>query len=152
MSSPASAGSSFSFGQDSNQRSDASDDFLFPARPKIDNPAGSIQIPFEVVVVCRRSDVLLHPGGYRLTASAMQDQGGGNDGLLAKEIRAIVRKRALVDPMIRPKPAIRFLVEADGSDTFWLARRQLFFALPDWPMSLQASTAQIPPVFNKGTW
>jgi hypothetical protein len=82
----------------------------------------------------------------------MQDQGGGNDGLLAKEIRAIVRKRALVDPMIRPKPAIRFLVEADGSDTFWLARRQLFFALPDWPMSLQASTAHIPPVFNKGTW
>jgi len=113
---------------------------------------GSIDVPFEIVVVCRRYDVLLHPGGYRLTARAMKGQGGGSDGLLAQEIRAIVHRRAVVDPMIRPRPAIKFLVEADGADTFWMARRQLLFSLPDWPMSLHVSGSQEPHLFSKETW
>jgi hypothetical protein len=113
---------------------------------------GSIDVPFEIVVVCRRYDVLLHPGGYRLTARAMKAQGGGSDGLLAQEIRAIVRRRAIVDPMIRPHPAIKFLVEADGADTFWTARRQLLFSLPDWPMSLHVAGSQEPHLLSKDTW
>jgi hypothetical protein len=113
---------------------------------------GSIDVPFEIVVVCRRNDVLLHPGGYRLTVRAMKEQGGGSDGLLAREVRAIVRRRAVVDPMIRPKPAIKYLVEAGGADTFWLARRQLFFALPDWPASLQVAGSEDPHVFSKEAW
>ena len=44
--------------------------------------------------------------------------------------------------MIRPRPTIKFLVESDGADTFWMARRQLLFSLPDWPMSLQVAGSQ----------
>jgi len=113
---------------------------------------GSIEVPFEIVVVCRRYDVLLHPGGYRLTLQAMREQGAGNDGLLAREIRAMVHRRAFVDPMIRPKPSIRFLVETYGAQAFWTARRQLLFSLPDWPMSLQVSNAQEPHVLSEETW
>jgi hypothetical protein len=113
---------------------------------------GSIDVAFEIVVVCRRHDVLLHPGGYLLTVRAMKERGSSTDGLLAREIRAIVRRRAIVDPMIRPKPAIKFLVEPDGADTFWLARRQLLFCLPDWPMSLHVSDSQQPRLLNKETW
>ena len=50
--------------------------------------------------------------------------------------------------MIRPRPAIKFLVEADGADTFWMARRQLLFALPDWPMSLHVFGSQEPHLFS----
>jgi hypothetical protein len=113
---------------------------------------GSIEVPFEIVVVCRQRDLLLHPGGYRLMTHTMQEQGGGKDGLLAREIRALVRQRAQVDPMIRPRPRITFLVESDGSDTFWTARRQLLFALPEWPVSLQVAESQSVHVFNKETW
>jgi hypothetical protein len=109
-------------------------------------------VAFEIVVVCRQNDVLLHPGGYRLTAQAMQEQRADGDVLLAREIAAMVRKRAIVDPMIRPKPRIKFLVEANGSETFWAARRQLMFSLPDWPMSLQVSESQNSHVFTNGLW
>ena len=74
------------------------------------------------------------------------------DSLLAREIVAMVRKRAIVDPMIRPKPKIKFLVETNGGETFWAARRQLLFSLPDWPMSLQVSGTHDPHVFSKETW
>ena len=89
---------------------------------------GSIDVPFEIVVVCRRSDVLLHPGGYRLTARAIKEQRGRQRWAAGPEIRAIVHRRAVVDPLIRPRPTIKFLVEADGADTFWMARRQLLFS------------------------
>jgi hypothetical protein len=78
----------------------------------------------------------------------MKEQGGGDNGLLAMEIRAMLRRRVAVDPMIRPKPSIRFLVESYGADAFWTARRQVLFTLPDWPMSLQASSSQEPRVFS----
>ncbi len=111
-----------------------------------------IEIPFDIVVVCRADDVLLHPGGYRLTVGAIERQGPEKGGQLASEIIAMVRKRAIVDPLIRPKPKIKFLVETNGSNTFWTARRQLLFALPDWPMSLQIAGTQGSHVFNKETW
>jgi hypothetical protein len=104
------------------------------------------------VVVCRRDDVLLHPGGYRLTTQALAHQGPSKDGLLAREIVAMVRKRAIVDPLIRPKPKIKFLLETDGADTFWTARRQLLFSLPDWPMSLHVAGPQGSHIITKETW
>ena len=103
-------------------------------------------------MVCRRNDLLLHPGAYRLTMQALEHQGPSKDGLLAREIVAMVRKRAIVDPLIRPKPKIKFLVETDGADTFWKARRQLMFSLPDWPMSLHVSGPQDLHIFTKETW
>jgi hypothetical protein len=135
-----------------SSESSSSDDFLFPPAPKPVPRPGSIEIPYEIVVVCRRNDVLLHPGAYRLTTQALEHQGPNKDGLLAREIVAMVRKRAIVDPLIRPKPKIKFLVETDGADTFWTARRQLLFSLPDWPMSLHVAGPQGSHVFTKETW
>jgi hypothetical protein len=144
--------SGLSWGQDSASSSGGSDEVNFPPRPRPVAPMGSIEVPFEIVVVCRRYDVLLHPGAYRVTLQAMNDEGGGEDGLLAREIRAMVRRRVAVDPLIRPKPSIRFLVESYGAATFWTARRQLLFTLPDWPMSLQVSSSQESRVLNMETW
>ena len=151
-STPASGLSLGQSGSASSESSSSSDNLIFPPAPKPIPKASSIEIPYEIVVVCRRNDVLLHPGGYRLTTQALEHQGPSNDGLLAREIVAMVRKRAIVDPLIRPKPKIKFLVETDGGDTFWTARRQLLFSLPDWPMSLHVSGPQGSHVFTKETW
>ena len=72
--------------------------------------------------------------------------------MLAREIRAMVRNREIVDPLIRQKPAIRFLVETQGGDTFALARRQLLFSLPDWPVSLQVAGAQNTSILSRNRW
>jgi hypothetical protein len=109
-------------------------------------------VPFDIVVVCREHDILLHPGGYRLTAQALSEPRGNKESLLARELKTMVRRRAVVDPLIRPRPSLKYLVESNGGATFWLARRQLLFALPDWPMSLQVSGTHDVQVFNKGTW
>jgi hypothetical protein len=117
------------------------------AMPPIDThrQPGAIDVPFEIVVVCRRDDLLLHPGGYRITAQSLQAGAakGDNAGpLLQRELKAIVRRRAQVDPLIRPKPRLKFLVEAGGASTFWTARRQLTFSELDWPMTVQVTGPQ----------
>jgi hypothetical protein len=145
--------STLSFGQDFGSSSDSSKQTAPPPPPpKPILTMGSIEVPYEIVVVCRQRDLLLHPGGYRVTTQAMKEQGGGKDGLLAREIRALVRQRAQVDPMIHPRPKITFLVESNGSETFWTARRQLLFSLPEWPMSLHVAESQSVHVFKKETW
>jgi len=117
-----------------------------------DKPPGSIDVPFEIVVVCRENGVLLHPGGYLITGQRLREPRGNKESLLGRELRAMVRKRAIVDPLIHPRPSIKFLVETNGDDTFWLARRQILFELPDWPVSLQVSGAHGSRVFDKGAW
>jgi hypothetical protein len=150
--SPTSSRSGLSFGQDGGSGSESTNDLIFAPAPRPTPPQGSIEVPFEIVVVCRQNDLLLHPGSYRLTAQAMREPRANNESLLAREIVAMVRKRAIVDPLIRPQPRIKFLVEPNGGDTFWDARRQLLFSLPDWPMSLQVSGVQDSHVFTKETW
>ncbi len=117
------------------------------AAPPIDvhRKPNAIDVPFDIVVVCRRNDLLLHPGGFRITsqslrAGAIKTESAGP--LLERELKAMVRRRAQVDPLIRPKPRVKFLVEAGGSPTFWEARRQLTFTNLDWPMSVQVAGPQ----------
>jgi hypothetical protein len=146
---------SLSMNPDPDSEPDALKEFAVPTISPPDRPRGAIEVPFEIVVVCRRNDLLLHPGGYRLTTQVLRE-GGGKGGavqesLLKQELRAIVRRRAQIDPLIRPKPTVRFLVEADGATTYWIARRQLVFSGLDWPMSLQVAGAQSRRVFNKET-
>ena len=74
------------------------------------------------------------------------------DALLRERVAVHGDVRAIVDPLIRPKPKIKFLVEANGSNTFWIARRQLLFSLPDWPMSLHVSGPQGSHIITKETW
>jgi hypothetical protein len=117
------------------------------ALPPIDThrQPGSITVPFEIVVVCRRNDVLLHPGGYQITAKALGQgaaKGTNTDGLLQRELRMMVRRRAQVDPLIRPKPRLKFLVETGGATTFWTVRRQLVLSNLDWPMTVQVAGPQ----------
>ncbi len=63
-------------------------------------------------------------------------------GPAARELTAIVRRRAQVDPLIRPKPRIKFLVETGGGTTFWTAQQQLIFSNLDWPMTMQVAGPQ----------
>ncbi len=117
------------------------------AAPPIDihRKPNAIDVPFDIVVVCRRNDLLLHPGGFRITSQSLSGEAGKAEAggpLLERELRAMVRRRAQVDPLIRPKPRVRFLVEAGGSPTFWKARSQLTFTNLDWPMSVQVAGPQ----------
>jgi hypothetical protein len=134
---------------------DSLKEFALPRISPRDRPPQAIDVPFEIVVVCRQEDLILHPGGYRLTVQALRDgngKGSKSESLLQRELRAIARRRAEVDPLIRPKPSIRFLVENDGGRTFWLARRQLMFSNLSWPMSLQVAGPQGPHVFKEDSW
>lgn len=137
---------SFNFTPDAASEPDPLKDL---ASPPIDTHRmpGRIEVPFEIVVVCRRNEVLLHPGGYRITSQALRDgaaRGDQHESLLHRELRAIVRRRAQVDPLIRPKPRLKFLVETGGSPTFWTVQKQLVFAGLEWPMSVQVAGAQTP--------
>jgi hypothetical protein len=115
---------------------------------------GAIDVPFEIIVVCRRNDLLLHPGGYRITSQALRDGAAKEDhpdSLLKRELRTMVRRRAQVDPLIRPKPRLKFLVEADGGTTFWTARQQLIFSGLNWPMAVQVAGPQSGFRLDEGT-
>ncbi len=120
----------------------AKDDFMPPPPPRSNPTQTAIDMPFEITVVCRRNSILLHPGAYVLSGDRLHDRAPNGEGALANELRAIVKKRAVADPLIHLKPSLKFLVEAQGSSTFWEARRQLLFTLPDWPMSFRVSGSQ----------
>jgi hypothetical protein len=98
-----------------------------------------IDSPFEIVVVCERDGVVIHPGGYRISPKLLK----GKTDILPKELRSVVRTRQLVDPMIRPRPSIRFLVEPGGEDTYFDARRQTMLSGLDWPVTLQLGDTSV---------
>jgi hypothetical protein len=110
----------------------------------------AIEVPFEIVVACREDGVTIQPGNYRVTARALRDR--KDEKLLLRNLAAVAQRRAEVDPAIRPRPRIRFLVETDGAETFWEARRQLLFSELGWPMTLQVAGAQNPRFLERGTW
>ena len=135
---------SFNMNSDPKSEPDGLKDLALPPIETHRQP-GAIDVPFEIVVVCRRNDLLLHPGGYRITSQSLQGGAGKGEGggsLLQTELKTMVRRRAQVDPLIRPKPRLKFLVEAGGASTFWKARRQLTFSNLDWPMTVQVAGPQ----------
>jgi hypothetical protein len=99
----------------------------------------TIDVPFEVVVACSAEGVVLHPGGYRLSAKALK----ANDGLLLRDLKSIVETRRQVDPTIHPRPSIRFLIEPGGGETYRDARRQTVLAGIDWPIAIQIADSDI---------
>ena len=82
-SSPSSPSSSFGQNSSAASNSSTSDDLIFAPPPRQSSPPGSIEVPFEIVVVCRANDILLHPGGYRLTSQALRQQAVNKNSLLA---------------------------------------------------------------------
>jgi hypothetical protein len=123
-----------------SQGSDPSDGLSRPGRRGTpDKEPLRIEIPFEITVACGPEGAVIHPGGYRLSARALKSK----DAMLTKELRSVVRTRQLVDPMIRPRPSIRFIVEPGGNDTYFDARRQTLMSGIDWPVTLQLGDTSV---------
>ncbi len=115
-----------------------------------DGPSNTIEVPFEIVVVCGPDGAVIHPGGYLLTSKSLA--AGKKDSIVVRELLAVAQRRAESDPTIRPQPRVKFLVENGGSETFWAARKQILFSGLGWPMSLQVAGAQDPHMLGKETW
>jgi hypothetical protein len=110
------------------------DEGRLPGRPL------KIDAPLEIVVACGPTGVVLHPGGYRISKEVLTT---GKEPLLARQLATIVRMRQQVDPLIRPVPSLRFLVEPEGYDTYREARRQTVMSGINWPVGLQLGDSKI---------
>ena len=136
-------------GSTSGQAKSSSDARWFKSRIS-DGPSKTIEVPFEIVVVCRPDGAVIHPGDYLLTSKSLET--GKKESIVVRELLAVAQRRAESDPTIRPKPRVKFLVENGGSETFWAARKQILFSGLGWPMSLQVAGAQDPHILGKETW
>ncbi|MGA7498770.1 MAG: hypothetical protein WBX00_18735 [Isosphaeraceae bacterium] len=136
-------------GSTSGQAKSSSDARWFKSRIS-DGHSKTIEVPFEIVVVCRPDGAVIHPGGYLLTSKSLET--GKKESILVRELLAVAQRRAESDPTIRPNPRVKFLVENGGSETFWAARKQILFSGLGWPMSLQVAGAQDPHILGKETW
>ena len=136
-------------GSTSSQAKSSSDAPRFKSRIS-DGPSKTIEVPFEIVIVCGPDGAVIHPGGYLLTSKSLET--GKKESIVVRELLAVAQQRAESDPTIRPKPRVKFLVENGGSETFWAARKQILFSGLGWPMSLQVAGAQDPHILGKETW
>ena len=89
MSSSPSSINSFGVNTSPSSSSDDANAMIMPPRKKETMPTGAIEAKFEIVVVCRKDDLVLQPGGYRLTGAVLRSAGQGSDFVLAREIRAM---------------------------------------------------------------
>jgi hypothetical protein len=108
----------------------------------------AIEVPFEIVVACGRDGVTIQPGNHRITTQALKNR--REEELLVRNLEAEARRRAIVDPAIKPRPRVKFLVQENGAANFWEARRQLLFSGLDWPMTLQVAGVQNPKLLDEG--
>jgi hypothetical protein len=127
------------------------DDFPPLIEPEHKEPL-RIEAPFEVVIACQRDGIEILPGGNRITRKTIEADGPQGRELLSRHLRYLERKRALVDPMIRPIPRVKFVVEPGGDETFLAVRRKLLFSGLDWPMTIQMVEGQRSRFFSKEVW
>ncbi|MHC5544157.1 hypothetical protein ACYOEI_38510 [Singulisphaera rosea] len=136
-------------GSESGQSGAVDDGKPVPRRRKRDSwEPRKIDVPLEIVVSCGPDGVVIHPGGYRLSAKALE----GKDEILARSLMGVVRLRQQVDPMIRPRPSIRFLVEPGGEKIYTLARRRTMLSGIDWPTTLQVADMRVLDLFTRGAY
>lgn len=102
----------------------------------------------ELILACTRKGIVIHPGGYRLTNKAMEE----DEERLTEILRAVVLARRLDEPGGRISPKVRFLVEPESEEVYWTARRQIFEAGLDWPTSLQVSEPRPFSIFGTERW
>jgi hypothetical protein len=108
------------------------------------NPSGDkgplkIEVPLEIVIACGPGGLEIHPGGYRFSRRVLK----GKDPILVKTLESIVLHRQQVDPYIKPRPSIRFLVSPGGDQAYREARRQTVLSGLDWPVSLQVDETHV---------
>ena len=103
---------------------------------------------FEVVLVCGPRGVIVQPGGYRVTADALNDR----DGLMKKQIVALVKAKRTSDPKVVLEPRVRFLVQPGGEKTFWTARSQFLLSGLDWPMTTQVADPDRLSIIPSESW
>ena len=115
-----------------------------------EKPVKTIEVPFDIVVVCGRNALTIHPGSYQISGSALRTK--RKDAVFVNELLAVAHRRAAVDPTIRPKPRVKFLVESGGSANFWEARQQILFSGLGWPMSLEVTGNQDPLLLGQEIW
>ena len=98
-----------------------------------------IDVPFEIVVACGPEGVVIHPGGYRLSAKALKS----NEGLLLRDLKTIVQTRRQVDPTIHP--SLRSVSSSSRREARLTAmsRRQTMLSGLDWPVAIQVSDTDI---------
>ena len=120
-------------------------------RPQRANPPAwtpkqetKVDAPLELVVACGPDGVIIHPGGYRLSASALRKPGS-----LMKDLETIVHNHAMIDPSVRPIPRLQFLIERAGSETYQEARRQSILSGLPWPVTLRVAGPPALGVFTK---
>lgn len=136
-------------GSESGQSGAVADGKPVPRRRKRDSwETRKIDVPLEIVVSCGPDGVVIHPGGYRLSAKALE----GKDEILVRSLKGVLRLRQQVDPMIRPKPSIRFLVEPGGEKIYALARRRTMLSGIDWPTTLQVADMRVLDLFSRGPY
>ncbi|MBV8487299.1 MAG: hypothetical protein JO161_03365, partial [Planctomycetaceae bacterium] len=78
-----------------------------------DGPSKTIEVPFEIVVVCGPDGLVIHPGGYQVSSHALGN--GKKEGIVVRELLAVANQRAAADPTIRPQPRVKFLIETGGT-------------------------------------
>jgi hypothetical protein len=98
-------------------------------------PTSVVDRRFEVVLVCGPKGVIVQPGAYRVTTDALKDR----DGLLKKQIVALVKAKRTADPKTIVEPRVRFLVQPGGEKNYWTARGQFLMSGLDWPISTQVA-------------
>jgi hypothetical protein len=103
---------------------------------------------FEIVVVCTPRGVIVQPGGYRVTADALQER----DGLMKKQMIALVKAKRTADPKVIVEPRVRFLIQHGGEKTYWSARSQYLLSGLDWPATFQAAPPDTLASFPSEGW
>lgn len=91
----------------------------------------------ELVVVCSRDGVLLHPGAYRLSSDTLK----AKPDRLAADLQAIVMAEQIKRRGESVAPRLRFLVQTGGQATFELARGQTLSGGIHWPSRIQVANA-----------
>ena len=118
--------------------------------PSLPEPSVSpiVDRRFEVVVVCSARGVIVMPGSYRVTADALKDR----DGLLKKQVVALVKAKRSSDPKTIIEPKVRFLVQPGGNATYWAARSQFLLSGLDWPISTHFADPDHPSILPSESW
>ncbi len=88
----------------------------------------------DISVICRAQDLLIQPGGYRITTAKLE-----STTLLVERIRAIAANAQRASRGQTVVPHLRFVVEPRGETTFWAARRMTTYAGIDWPTTLSVA-------------